>query len=1533
MRRRTLNNSSGVVKAQLIQYSDTFDNDVVFYDSATEQFLYYRFGVDGEDIIPNTCNPIGVIVITYLKGLYEGGASGVIGLKDLGNAVWGNTDTFITENITKQYAGKEKTQAIIDYRGTKPDGWTPDVNNPDDFPAASLCNLYSTPGTNQGDWYLPSSDEFELIYPAYLLHYGLTDDFYEYYPEFEQYHHLDFWYSSEYNNEKAKYISEYYNVYTESDDKTNSHSVFPMIQIGAIQTNYGDILISGGNVDEIPASGGSSQVTGYTYSQTYGYGDSTTNGGVITSGADVSVTSVSGDDLVDNETERVKKGDSVLTITMNGKTVTKSYPVYQEANVATYGDIVVKNSGTASVIPASGGSSTASGVVCEQTVSYTSKYSKKADISYGNYTTVSVGSLGTTEKTQSVVGNSVVVVTGGGGKQIEVKVPVYQQENKANVTSAITSYGTPTVSIGSGITCAGGSATVSHSVTNTRTYYYTSNAPGKTENVAGTTTIKITTNGNSRFSLSGNTLTHSNMTTNEVTDSCTITATNSGNTSKTKTATVSVTNSADASSKITAYGTPTVSIGSGITCAGGSATVSHSVTNTRTYYYCSGSAGRTESVAGTTTIKITTNGNSRFSLSGNTLTHSNMTTNEVTDSCTITATNSGDTSKTKTATVSVTNNADASSAITAYGTPTVSIGSGITCAGGSATVSHSVTNTRTYYYCSGSAGRTESVAGTTTIKITTNGNSRFSLSGNTLTHSNMTTNAVTDSCTITATNSGDTSKTKTATVSVTNSADASSKITAYGTPTVSIGSGITCAGGSATVSHSVTNTRTYYYCSGSAGRTESVAGTTTIKITTNGNSRFSLSGNTLTHSNMTTNAVTDSCTITATNSGDTSKTKTATVSVTNSADASSKITAYGTPTVSIGSGITCSGGSATVSHSVTNTRTYYYCSGSAGRTESVAGTTTIKITSNGNNRFSLSGNTLTHSNMTTNAVTDSCTITATNSGDTSKTKTATVSVTNSADASSAITAYGTPTVSIGSGITCSGGSATITSSVNNTRTYYYCSGSAGRTESVAGTVNLTISHQSFSTTTSKGTNGNISRFSLSGTKLSHTSMTNNNGYDHVTITATNASSTSKTASASTYVRNTETSSKITAYGTPSVSIGSGITCSGGSATVSHSVTNTRTYYYCTGSVSRSVSEAGTTTIKITSNGNSRFSLSGNTLSHSSMGKNEVTDSCTITATNSGDTSKTKTATVSVTNTSTTTYGNVTAGAITNKTIAASGGSATATAGNGSQTWTKTYCTGQKDTGTISVSPSVASISGSASSKGETSSGQTTVKSQNVTWSANGKSASGTMYVYQAANSFSGVTFTTSVSSASISAAGGTITVSGTAKVNWSSGSYSKTPSYRISDQDAGATISGSTIKFPKNTASTTKYAYAQTYLVYNGKTYYDNSGAKKITQDRQLPTNTITAYTPYGGSTTVSVYASSAVGSDLSITVTCHCEDMYGSGSMVTASGNGVMKKGTKSLTVTIERAVTMGYEVTEITNVNVSPLIDTAYQYVTQIA
>ena len=244
------------------------------------------------------------------------------------------------------------------------------------------------------------------------------------------------------------------------------------------------------------------------------------------------------------------------------------------------------------------------------------------------------------------------------------------------------------------------------------------------------------------------------------------------------------------------------------------------------------------------------------------------------------------------------------------------------------------------------------------------------------------------------------------------------------------------------------------------------------------------------------------------------------------------------------------------------------------------------------------------------------------------------------------------------------------------------------------------------------------------------------------------------------VTNSNYNPRITAYGTPTISIGSGLTAAGGSATVSASVTNTETYnaLYSSGAIgpNQTRSVGGSLSISMTVNGNSRFSLSGNTITHNSMGTNETTDTITIKAVNDGDSSKSATASKSIINSKTVkstsggiyTYGDVIAGTVINGIIPASGGSATATAGNGTQSWnksatittyqydsgsTKDVTTENASSGTTNVAPSVTSITATASSKGTTVSAQTTVKSQIVTWSANGKSASGTMYVYQEAN--------------------------------------------------------------------------------------------------------------------------------------------------------------------------------------------------------
>ena len=244
------------------------------------------------------------------------------------------------------------------------------------------------------------------------------------------------------------------------------------------------------------------------------------------------------------------------------------------------------------------------------------------------------------------------------------------------------------------------------------------------------------------------------------------------------------------------------------------------------------------------------------------------------------------------------------------------------------------------------------------------------------------------------------------------------------------------------------------------------------------------------------------------------------------------------------------------------------------------------------------------------------------------------------------------------------------------------------------------------------------------------------------------------------VINSNYNPRITAYGTPTISIGSGLTAAGGSASVSASVTNTETYnaLYSSGATgpNQTRSVRGSLSISMTANGNSRFSLSGNTITHSSMGTDETTDTITIKVVNDGDSSKSATASKSITNSKTVkstsggiyTYGDVIAGTVTNGIIPASGGSATATAGSGTQSWNKsaTITTYQYDSGSTKdvttenasngvdeVVPNVAYIEATASSKGATVSSQTTVKSQIVIWLANGKSAFRIMYIYQAAN--------------------------------------------------------------------------------------------------------------------------------------------------------------------------------------------------------
>lgn len=416
--------------------------------------------------------------------------------------------------------------------------------------------------------------------------------------------------------------------------------------------------------------------------------------------------------------------------------------------------------------------------------------------------------------------------------------------------------------------------------------------------------------------------------------------------------------------------------------------------------------------------------------------------------------------------------------------------------------------------------------------------------------------------------------------------------------------------------------------------------------------------------------------------------------------------------------------------------------------------------------------------------------------------------------------YGTLTGGsvLASDIPASGGTSS-TSVTNMSQTISYTSGSTR-----AGTV--TYSKTNEITVSSLGTTVKAR------TKVGQVTVTYT-GEDSVT-----ANKTVDIYQAENKVTNSNYNPRITAYGTPTISIGSGLTAAGGSASVSASVTNTETYnaLYSSGATgpNQTRSVGGSISISMTVNGNSRFSLSGNTITHSSMGTNETTDTVTIKAVNDGDSSKSATASKSITNSKTVkstsggvyTYGDVIAGTVTNGIIPASGGSATAKAGNGTQSWnksatvttyqydsgsTKDVTTENASSGTNSVPPSTASVEASAPSKGTTISPQTTVRTYGFIWAANGKSADGYMYIYQEANKIESYNYGSwniviSANPTTIAASGGTSTIiascTRTKTPVYTSGSTgtatteSATPTLAISG--TGFTLSGTTVTASKN---------------------------------------------------------------------------------------------------------------------------------------
>lgn len=432
--------------------------------------------------------------------------------------------------------------------------------------------------------------------------------------------------------------------------KDSSKQVILTVEQEASTYTY-DLTLNSDNT-EIAAKGGTATITAVLKTYRNGNLVSTDNVTPVLSGSTTGF-SISGTKVTaSNRTTTVGSKRSIVVTgkysnTFDGQTVSSTITIYQEANEASYGALT-GGSVLASDIPASGGTSSTSVTNMSQTISYTSGSTRAGTVTYSKTDEITVSSLGTTVKARTKVGQVTVTYTGEGGVTANKTVDIYQAENKvtnSNYNPRITAYGTPTISIGSGLTAAGGSATVSASVTNTETYnaLYSSGAigPNQTRSVGGSLSISMIANGNSRFSLSGNTITHSSMGTNETTDTAKFRCYNESDRTKYVDDSISVSNRIESYN----YGSWNISISANPTslpATGGTSTITSSCTRSKTPVYTSGSTGTATSESATPILALTTNPGG-FTLSGNKLTAANNPIGAKT--ATVTASYSGATSK------------------------------------------------------------------------------------------------------------------------------------------------------------------------------------------------------------------------------------------------------------------------------------------------------------------------------------------------------------------------------------------------------------------------------------------------------------------------------------------------------------------------------------------------------------------------------------------------------------------------------------------------------------------------------------------------------------------------------------------------------------------------------------------------------------------------------------------------------------------------------------------------------------------------
>lgn len=156
--------------------------NIVLWDKANSQKI--MVSSDNIELFQGgNYEPIGIVVIASSDNVYGDGSGSMISLKFMDpdypndgsvepvSILWGSTANTLSTTATSSDNAKtiynqdivnEKFQSFTPY-DWKTSKTIENVSTTDNYPAGFCCWRYSTPGTNQGDWYMPSAGELSYI--------------------------------------------------------------------------------------------------------------------------------------------------------------------------------------------------------------------------------------------------------------------------------------------------------------------------------------------------------------------------------------------------------------------------------------------------------------------------------------------------------------------------------------------------------------------------------------------------------------------------------------------------------------------------------------------------------------------------------------------------------------------------------------------------------------------------------------------------------------------------------------------------------------------------------------------------------------------------------------------------------------------------------------------------------------------------------------------------------------------------------------------------------------------------------------------------------------------------------------------------------------------------------------------------------------------------------------------------------------------------------------------------------------------------